>query len=60
MDIFCVYFIGATSKSLKKKRKEKPSPLLSEVELEVIHEGRSAQMLHVCPYTEEEKTVRRS
>jgi hypothetical protein len=41
----------------KQKGKEKPSPLLSAVELEVIEEGRSAQMLHVGPYTEELQTV---
>ncbi len=39
-------------------RKQKPSALLSNVRLEMLHEGRSAQLLHIGPYIEEERTVK--
>jgi hypothetical protein len=39
-------------------RKQKPSALLSNVRFEMLHEGRSAQLLHIGPYSEEERTVK--
>lgn len=34
-----------------------PSALLSDVQFERFHEGRAAQLLHLGPYTDEERTV---
>src|SRR5262245_29840123 len=40
-------------------QQQKSSPLLSDVRFEVFHEGRAAQLLHIGPYAEEDRTVAR-
>jgi hypothetical protein len=38
---------------------QKPDPRLAEVRFEMLHEGRSAQVLHIGPYADEVRTVQR-
>jgi hypothetical protein len=40
-------------------QQQKSSPLLSDVRFELFHEGRSAQLLHIGPYADEDRTVTR-
>jgi hypothetical protein len=40
-------------------QQQQPSLLLSKVRFELFHEGRAAQLLHIGPYADEDRTVTR-
>ena len=43
--------------ALAQLRKKKPSPALDQLRFERYHEGLCIQMMHLCPYAEEMKTI---
>ncbi len=45
--------------ALTQVRKKRPSPALERVRLERFHEGLSAQVMHLGPYSEEQPTIER-
>jgi hypothetical protein len=49
---------GEVMEEARPKVREKSGPKADEVKLESFHEGLSAQVLHVGPYSEEGPTIR--
>ena len=45
--------------ALQQARKKKDNPALSKIRLETFHEGRSMQIMHIGPYSEEPRTIKK-